>query len=155
MFIHLRGPHTGENGGSNDPLHRKIIYCAWFFGSLRYTSTDTGGRFLLKTRNLRMVFDVWTTLYIYAAHIQVKMASQLARYIEKQFILTVFFGACSTRLTDEGRHFYGRNATHSLSSMSAPLRPPMRPTYRWKLCLNCLIASENTEGFDVCSCSHI
>ena len=100
-------------------------------------------------------FDGFSCLYIYAAHIQVKMASQLARYIEKQFILTVFFGACSTRLTDEGRHFYGRNATHSLSSMSAPLRPPMRPTYRWKLCLNCLTASENTEGFDVCSCSHI
>ena len=59
------------------------MYCACFFGSLRYTSTDTGGRFLLKTRNLRMVFDVWTTLYIYAAHIQVKMASKMTRCIEK------------------------------------------------------------------------
>jgi hypothetical protein len=50
---------------------------------MRYTTTDTGGRFLLKTRNLRMVFDVWTTLYIYAAQIHAKRVSQMTRCIEK------------------------------------------------------------------------
>jgi hypothetical protein len=50
---------------------------------MRYPSTDTGGRFLLKTRNLRIIFDVWTTLYIYAAHIHVEMVYQMSRCIEK------------------------------------------------------------------------
>jgi hypothetical protein len=48
-----------------------------------YTTTDTGGRFLVKTRNLRMVFAVWTTLYMYAAHIHVEMVYQMFRCIEK------------------------------------------------------------------------
>jgi hypothetical protein len=83
MLIPVRGPHIRENGVLNVPLHRKTIYFACFLGSVRYPSTDTGGRFLLKTSHLRMVFDVWTTLYIYAAHIHVKMVYQMSRCIEK------------------------------------------------------------------------
>ena len=119
MFIHLRGPHTRENGVSNVPLHRKIIYFAWFSGTVRYTSTDTGGRFLLKTRKLRMVVDVSTTLYIYAAHIDVKMVYQMSRCIEKYCILCVSWGACGNECTEHGSHFYPRNVRHTLFSMSA------------------------------------
>ena len=83
MFIHLRGPHTGENGVSIGPLHRKTIHPHSFFRSVQYPTYGRGKAFLRKKRYPLTVFDVSTTSSTYAAYIQVKIVPQLSHCVGK------------------------------------------------------------------------